>query len=249
MQLPDDDLRRAAANVARLGEYLVARRRWTVPGDARNALRATHGAADSLRAWLCDSYPQIASARPPEIATDPLPPQPLDASRLERMAAFLDQLEVWFESRTTQEPSPDGVEILAGMAGWLHGAVAAARDVLKAHPEPRAPTPPLETPEPPPDAPERLVLEDSDAEPLLQEFKGTVELTETARGLLGGFLAGYGVELSSSSRRQLDHKVLRWLESTPDGHVLVLKMTTLHGYFEPYPVYEPRQEPGTGSPA
>ena len=248
--LPDDDLRRAARSVARLSGYLVAHREWTVAAGSRNALEATHRAADRLRGWLCDTYPEVAAARPPEQEAPARPTGVLEHQRLAPLAIFLEQLEAWFRSRAGYQLTAEGAAILADMTGWLHGAVAATRDQLAAGADPETKAP-MDRPdlEKPADAPERLVLEDTEETPLLQEFKGTVELTAEALDLVRGFLDAYGVQMPESSRRQLDHKVQRWLEATPDGHLLVLKMTTLHGHYEPYPVYVARPDEPVTSPA
>jgi len=87
----------------------------------------------------------------------------------------------------------------------------------------------------------RLILENTTEQPLLQEFQGNVELTQDAEKRLQTFLSLNDIELNSYELRKLEEKVRRWVEATPDGQSLVLKIGGLHGKREPYPSYVPRE--------
>jgi hypothetical protein len=87
----------------------------------------------------------------------------------------------------------------------------------------------------------RLILEDNDVRPLLQKFKGIVELTPEAKKLLGDFVAKQGIEFGEYETHRLHDKVLRWLEGTPTDRVLVIKISGLYGKPTAYSSYQPKE--------
>jgi hypothetical protein len=87
----------------------------------------------------------------------------------------------------------------------------------------------------------RLILEDNDLHPLLQKFKGIVELTPEAKGLLDGFIAKQGIEFGEYETHRLHGKVLHWLEATPADRVLVIKISGLYGKPSAYSSYQPKE--------
>ncbi len=87
----------------------------------------------------------------------------------------------------------------------------------------------------------RLILENTDLRPLLQEFKGVIELTVLAKEQLHSFLAKQGIEFGKNDTRRLHDKVLRWIEGTPMGRVLVIKISGLYGKPEAYSSYQPKE--------
>jgi len=88
----------------------------------------------------------------------------------------------------------------------------------------------------------RLILEDTKERPLLQKFQGVVELTVEAKEQLDGFLTQQGVELGKYETHRIHDKVLRWIEGTPGGNVLVIKITGLFGKPEAYSRYQPKEK-------
>ena len=91
------------------------------------------------------------------------------------------------------------------------------------------------------DADARLILEKTDLRPLLQEFKGVKELTVVTKEQLHSFLAKQGIEFGKNETRRLHDKVLRWIEGTPAGRVLVIKISGLYGKPEAYSSYQPKE--------
>ena len=87
----------------------------------------------------------------------------------------------------------------------------------------------------------RLILENNDLRPLLQEFKGVVELTPEAKKLLDGFVAEQGIEFGEYETHRLHDKVLRWLEGAPADRVLVIKISGLYGKPAAYSSYQPKE--------
>jgi len=86
----------------------------------------------------------------------------------------------------------------------------------------------------------RLILENNEVRPLLQEFKGVVELTPEAKRLLDGFVSKQGIEFGEYETHRLHDKVLRWLEGAPADRVLVIKISGLYGKPTAYSSYQPR---------
>ena len=79
----------------------------------------------------------------------------------------------------------------------------------------------------------RLVLEDTERTPVLQTFKGAVELTLKAQQALGELLDQAGITHNSYQRNKLERKVLQWVQATPPGSVLVIRIGDLNGVPEP----------------
>ena len=91
------------------------------------------------------------------------------------------------------------------------------------------------------DADARLILENTDLRPLLQGFKGVRELTVPTKEQVHSFLAKQGIEFGKNETRRLHDKVLRWIEGTPAGRVLVIKISGLYGKPEAYSSYQPKE--------
>jgi len=87
----------------------------------------------------------------------------------------------------------------------------------------------------------RLILENTDLCPLLQEFKGVVELTIEAKKQLREFIATQGIEFGDYETHRLHDKVLHWLEATPADRVLVIKISGLYGKPTAYSSYQPKE--------
>ena len=84
-----------------------------------------------------------------------------------------------------------------------------------------------------------LVLKDTEMEPCLQEFQGRRELTPEAIAKVDSFAADQALEMTEHERRRFLQSVQRWIESTPDGQVLAIRVSELHGAPKPYPQYRP----------
>jgi len=95
------------------------------------------------------------------------------------------------------------------------------------------PTPPVAGPAPDPRklasqtgvaAVDRLVLEDTDDNPITQTFRGDVELADDAKQVITDFLQKHKVEYSGYRLHKFEDEVLRRVASTPEGQVLMLKI-------------------------
>jgi len=92
----------------------------------------------------------------------------------------------------------------------------------------------------------RLELEDRVEAPLLVMFRGASELSSVARELIDGFLGANGIELGATDLRRFYVKVLKWIENTPEGQMLVLKIGWRDGIPAPYSSYVPRAREAPG---
>ncbi len=218
-----------------------------------------------LRAAAASPPRPVALAEAPEPAAGRL-----ETARVQRFAEFVEQLDGWFGAHGEGVEGDDGVAATVGLYAALttiRDAVSemldrAQRAAAAAASAPTTPAPPgdeppavaapplVGAPEPPADLPQpvqvrstrRLLLADLDERPLLQEFQGSTELTSAAQELLTEFLDEHGISLGGYQRHKLDAAVQRWIEATPDGQVLVLKIGGLRGRLEPYPSYVPREQ-------
>lgn len=89
-----------------------------------------------------------------------------------------------------------------------------------------------------------LKLENTVERPLLQEFQGRVELTFEAKEEIQAFLVKARAEMPESDQRRFEEKVLRWIEGTPEGQILILKSGAMDGPFKLYPIYRHRDDVG-----
>ena len=83
----------------------------------------------------------------------------------------------------------------------------------------------------------RLILHDTVKKRLLQEFRGVKELTTETRELVDKFFENQSVSFSDREMRKIYDKVQKWIEGTPEGRVLVVKISGLSGKAEPYSSY------------
>jgi hypothetical protein len=239
------ELEKAARNIGRIADYLAARRDWDLPASTEEAVGAIRDAADSFAEYLnaimtARQVPVASEMRPP---TDPLTAAELDTARLEKFSVFLNQLRQWF-SRRGEADLPTGAgdqlqEIQAALAttSWAADALLTTNEVRRAAAasERGEYGEVVEV-----DREARLVLEHTDSTPLIQEFKGVVELTPDAKQLLQEFYEKHDLDHGPLEKRRLRDKVVRWIESTPEGQVLVLKISGLHGRPELYSTYQSR---------
>jgi len=250
-QITTQELEKAARNIERISEFLAVRRGWILASGADEALEDARKAAANLGEFLT----ALMTARQIEPAAEvPSPPEPLpsdevSAARIAKFTDFLGQLRQWFAKRSDAEIPAAGEEAMRSIHLSLGTACTAIADILAAHEAARAAAeaeaeekiadlgPTVEV-----DRSARLVLEDTAELPLLQEFQGIVELTPEAGETLDGFLADHKIEYSTYEQRRLQDKVLRWIESTPEGQVLVLKISGIHGRPEPYSSYRSRSD-------
>jgi hypothetical protein len=252
-------LAKANGNVKRLCEFLTVRREWVFPpeaGASRSELKAAaSGVGDQLRRLMegCGAE----SVQPPSPPGASVGPGTHDNARLQRFTVFLRDLETWFAAQTDAPTDADGIEALREMDAHIiclldvfdpePGSSGVPRESDDAPPEspPTGPSDPGATERPGASAdhggaPRRLVLDDTEENPLVQEFRGITELTPLCEKLADDFLDAWKIELSYYNRKKFLERLLRWISSAPEGQVLVIKMKTLEEPYEPYPSYVSR---------
>jgi hypothetical protein len=261
--LQDELLVKAAHNITRVEEFFVARRGWSATPDGVAALRSLHAAlshalGEAVRPLL-ERHRLTEPQGEPEWGVAPLPPNELEAERVQRFGVFVQQLGDWFMTLPEEQVSARGRELLSAVAGALAGTASAVEQVLAAHgvvvpslqpeepPDPAPPDPPPATVSPEAVMPPartagdenkvRLVLDDTEGTPVLQTFQGVVELTCDTQQALSELLEQGGITYDSYQRHKFERKVLQWVQATPQGSVLVIQIGDLTGQLEPYPTY------------
>jgi hypothetical protein len=261
-QFADDELRKAAHNADRIRVFFGERTMWTLSPEGRQALEKVLTALRSNVEIIEGLFARLGI----DVATEPaeadvvLPGGELDAPRLRAFAGFLEQFHGWLCGQSHGAISSEGAQLMSSIHRSLAATGEAVTAILEADQVTSAPQPVAVTPEPAfqqaprpvhakrPAAPamqsndSRLVLQDTDETPVLQELRGQIELTPQAKDALSTFLATHGIELDSYKRRKLETNILRWIHATPEGQILVLKISALHGAPEPYPTYRPLPE-------
>jgi hypothetical protein len=240
-----EELEKASHNVQRLAEFIGERRDWILASDAEEAALSLAEAAQSLTAVIAklsvaNDSDSIEVRQPARLN----PSGRITGARLIKFADFINQLREWFSAH-------DGAALPEGSDRSVHSIQASLAGAIAAIDQLRGPS---ITPEPEPDPlvsgdlgpvadvdlTARLVLEDTAARPLLQVFRGVVELTPEAMTMVDEFFAKQGIELKGAERRRFQDKALKWIKGTPDGQVLVVRMSGLSGKAEAYSSYRPR---------
>ena len=270
-QITTTELEKAAHNLERLSEFVGVRCRWTLAtggaSAAEDARKATEAIAEIIGEMTGGNIATpVGVKQPPELE----PAGEVSAGRLTRFAEYLDQLRRWFEAHGGKE-LPSGSE---DTTRAIQRSLAVTGDALRLllNPEARKPDPePQATVEPDPelvdaiepepltrgdlgpvaevDTEARLILDHTWQKPLLQKFKDMMELTPKTRDMLDAFLKDQGMELNSHEIRRLREKVQRWIELTPTGRVLVLRISGLSGKPDVYSSFQPLESPEETSAA
>jgi hypothetical protein len=237
------ELEKAAQNTARISEFVAARRTWKLAGGAKKALGATRDAANTFGEYLTTlmTARQIHSVETIQAPPAALAPAVLESARLEKFSDFLSQLKKWFVNHGENSFPLEGHDALRSMQASLATTIWAVESLIEtvdaaspnADPDAASFGPVVKV-----DREARLILEDTEEMPLLQEFKGVAELTTEAKKLLDDFFAKHEIDLGAYEKRRLQDKVLRWIEGTPEGQVLVFKISGLRGRPEPYASYQ-----------
>lgn len=252
---------KANANMKKLSEFFVARREWAFPPDTEPSILDLAGAVsdvdEELRILMAQCGASPAGECTPDV--EDLGEGTHDPARLQRFMVFLRDLRVWFAAQTGPPTESDGISALREMDGHISCMITIFREAMKLQ-ETREPMPPpaaeaaAQEPDPEPShppsednpvvfekCPPQLVLDDTEDNPLVQEFQGRQELTPECERLADAFLAAWDVELSHYNRKKLLERMLRWIMSAPEGQVLVIKMKTIEEPHEPYPSYVSRE--------
>ena len=263
-----EKLAKANGNVKKLCEFFAARSNWTMSVDCEPSARDLTAAAAKLAAHL--KVLIHAAGSDPKSPFDPLVEThesgSHDRARLDRFTAFLRDLDAWLVAQPGPSKDPKVMAALQEMESYvfsiveLTGAIASEPETpateapapaddgatLAAEPDEGAHSTIATTPE---GAPQQLALDDTDSHPMVQEFQGMNELTDECKKLIDEYLAAWKLEYSYYNRKKLLERILRWINSAPEGHVLVIKMKTVEEPYQPYPSYISRDVLAGNPPA
>ena len=244
-----EELEKAARNIERISAFIGERRDWIVGEGGESKATTIRNSARALAANLVektgiDPDPDLELELPSKLE----PSAKISAARLSKFADFLGQLRGWFSSQDDVAVLEKNVDAVQSIHGSLALVCAAVESLLKPVMAPEPPSPKVDdligeiddTPVAEVDVNARLVLEDTDLRPLIPTFKGITELSLGAKEALDDFLAEQSIELDPDERRRLDDKLLKWIEGTPLGQVLVIKLSGLSGKPQAYSSYQPK---------
>lgn len=244
-QITVEELEKASRNVQRLSEFIGERRDWILASDAEGAASSLVKAAQSLTALVSTLVdPELLESitiRQPKALE---PSGNVTAARLNKFAEFIHQLRKWFaahEDANLPDGSDESVRSLLAALGVTAEALEKLEGPASAEEIAQEPLvsgdlgPVAEV-----DMTARLSLDNTINRPLLQTFRGVTDLTPEAISLVDDFFAKQGIELQGPERRRFHDKVLRWIQSTPDGQTLVVRLSGLSGKAEAYSSYQPK---------
>jgi hypothetical protein len=255
-QITSAEMTKAAHNLERLAEFVGVRRRWTVEQAGHSAAVRARKAGETIAEVICQmTGGEIATPVGVENPSALEPSGEIAAGRLARFADYLDQLCRWFEAHSNSQLPPE----TADSARSIQRSLAATGDALRQLLEERAPEPKPEPEkpaftEPEPltradlgpvvevDANARLILDHTWQNSLLQKRGNIMELTPATVKKLDEFFSDQNFELNSHERRRLYEKVQRWVESTPNKRVLVLRMSGLSGKPDVLSSFQPKED-------
>lgn len=245
-QIGDEELKRAEENLKRLEAFFAVRTTWQAEGEAAAALAATRSAAAALLSSMSTLMQQLGIMLPRGMQRKERPQQPVaafEAAKVARFTQFLTQLTRWVDSRAGFTTTPTGARSLQtvyALALTIAGDLAAIIDGEASAAEPESVQQPAQPVGPPPRKTARLEMVQTLEQPLLVNLTGQPELTDHARTMLRSFVTENEIEMAEHEFRKFQSKVVRWLESTPQSSMLVIKIGGLHGRYEPFPSYAPR---------
>ena len=244
-----EELEKAASNLGRVSAFIGERRDWIVGEGGESNAVAIRGTARLLAIKLAeksgvDPDPDLKLKFPPKLT----PNAKISAVRLSKFADFLDQLAEWFSSQTGAEFPDDGSEAVQSVHSALAHVCGAVESLLARMKTPDTLPPTVEDligdvddlPVLEVDPNARLILEDTELKPLVQNFQGVTELTIATKETLDEFLAKQDVKFEDRELRRLHDKMLKWVEGVPLGQVLVVKLSGLSGKPNVYSSYQPK---------
>jgi len=260
--IQDEELSKAAAHMDRLQDFLAARTEWAVKATDADNLVGLHEAlvkAVKIGATPLMHSNAIAILRNPQIPeVRRLPESLVDGDRMRGFAHYVERLTPWLQAQSTKVVSEAGrgflarlhkaavattlaVESILDNTGITYTGLIPAPGTVKAGEEEEVPTGAELEEEDEQDlidvANISLTFEDTDETPVLQTFKGSVELTHEAKQALEGFLAAAKIKMPEAQMIRLERKIQGWIEGTPPDHVLTLKVSTMDMERRPYPVF------------
>jgi len=240
-----EELDKASNNVQRLFGFIGERRDWILASDAEGAASSLAEAARSLAAVVSDLAGSDQSE--PLVVRQPARLQPsgrVTAARLTKFTDFIDQLHTWFSAHDGATLPEGSDRFIQSLQASLAGAVEAVEQLLgpagPAVPE----SEPLISGDLGPvaevDMSARLELDNIASRPLVQIFRGVPELTPDAISMIDRFFAKQGIEMEGPEKRRFHDKALKWIKGTPEGQMLVIRLSGLSGKVEAYSSYKPR---------
>ncbi len=268
-----EKLAKANGNVKKLCEFFAARSNWTVSAEcgtsARDAAAAAAKLGEHLKVLIRAAGSDPKSPFDPQVETHGSGTH--DRARLDRFTAFLRDLDAWLVAQPGPSKDPKVIAALQEMESYVFSIVDLT-GAIESEPEaPATESPATEPPAPvddgatqasepdegahetiattPEGVPLQLALDDTDEHPMVQDFQGMNELTEECKNLVDEYLAAWSLEYSYYNRKRLLERILRWINSAPEGHVLVIKMKTVEEPFQPYPSYISRDVLAGNPPA
>jgi hypothetical protein len=131
-----DELARATTNIRRIEEFLAERLEWHLELEGHEALSHLDNAAVSMIRTL-DPILDANGVRADwgdMLAPDQLPTSKFDSNRLDRLAAFMVELDVWFQSNADVELEPGAAPKLGDIYGALQTIRKAITPILEASP-------------------------------------------------------------------------------------------------------------------
>ena len=268
-----EKLAKANGNVKKLCDFFAARSQWTLAADGETSARAATAAAAKLAEHL--KVLIHAAGFDPRSPFEPLvetqDPGSHDCARLDRFTAFLRDLDAWLVAQPGPSNDPEVIDALQEMESYVNSIAELTGAITGESEAPAAESPGTEAPAPADDGgtradgpgeeadattaltpegiPLQLALDDTDEHPMVQDFQGLNELTEECKSLVDGFLTAWELEYTHYNRKKLLERILRWINSAPEGHVLVIKMKTVEEPYQPYPSYISRDVLAGNPPA
>ena len=244
-----EELEKAASNLGRVSAFIGERRDWTVGAGGESKAIAIRGSARLLAIKLAEKSgvepdPDLKLEFPKKLT----PSSKISADRLSRFADFFDQLQNWFSSQKDVEFPEDSRETVQSMHHALAHVSGAVESLLTRRKTPDTATPTVQElisdvedlPVLEVDPNARLILEESELNPLVQRFQGVTELTTEAKETLDEFLAVQNVKIEGRELRRIHDRMLKWIEGIPHGQVLVVKLSGLSGKPNVYSSYRPK---------
>lgn len=244
-QITAEELEKAANNVQRLFGFIGERRHWILASDAEGAASSLAEAARSLAGVVADLAGSDDAGSPSVRQPAKLEPSGrVTAARLTKFTDFVDQLRTWFSAHDGATLPEESDGFILSLQASLAGAIEAIEQLLGpaalAGPE----SEPLISGDLGPvaevDMSARLELDNIASRPLLQIFRGVTELTPEAISKIDRFFAKQGIEMDGPEKRRFHDKALKWIKGTPEGQMLVVRLSGLSGKVEAYSSYKPR---------
>ncbi len=244
-QITVEELEKASHNVQRLFGFIGERRDWILASDAEDAAAALAGAARSLVAVVdaitgSGDSDDVNVRQPARLE----PSGRVTAARLIKFTDFIDQLRAWFSAHDGATLPEGSDPLVQSLRISLAGAVQATEQLLGPAAAAAPVSEPLISGDLGPvaevDMSARLELDNIASRPLLQIFKGVTELTPEAVSMIDRFFAKQGIALEGPEKRRFHDKALKWIKGTPEGQMLVVRLSGLSGKVEAYSSYKPR---------